>query len=623
MLLSLFLLPCLFSLSEAKKHEPRMIFSHHGTTMKMTLLPERHAPVQILLEEEPGTVTAVRSRHLVSYNFKNPQTPLQRHVLWKDCTDSETSYTDCHFNISLVHKTEKAGQVFMCGTNSGGTLCCEMNLSERSAVCAASEQTRRIVDSIGKFMIKEGEPSVLVESDEDSVLYVTYSGSQEYVGIHKFGPDRVGPANHNKEQHYVGLLLNKQRENPSQDRVFAFYREKNRDTSLDSRMWIPLVTQVCMADIGGPKKHMQFSWTSQMNARLFCGDPDRKQFFSELVHVATVEADRWQDTRVYGLFRNEWGMSAICVYTIGDIDNVFKNSPLRGESAGSQRNRHRECVADSTRIPLEVLKIIEENSEMEEWVRPVGNSGPIVFNHHQYTHVYVDSSLSKSVYRHPVLFLVLHNGAIHKVTQDQNQAVIIAEYRPFNHSAHEVNIILNPTSKKLYAHSGGELVQVDVLNCDQYGDSCEDCVLARDPYCIWKGPRCVPDTHGTQDLAQEKHATCPQPSKASGSARSNNITLTPMSQFLLRCPVSSLHAEYTWTHPQGVTRCSLSDQQCLFLVDRMGPEKVGAYKCVSEEGEYSKVVALYQVKLGNRAENHSSAPLVWLSLMTVLLALNK
>lgn len=50
-----------------------------------------------------------------------------------------------------------------------------------------------------------------------------------------------------------------------------------------------------------------------MNARLFCGDPDRKQHFSELIDVATVQAERWQDTRVYGLFKNEWWASIIAI----------------------------------------------------------------------------------------------------------------------------------------------------------------------------------------------------------------------------------------------------------------------------------------------------------------------
>ncbi|XP_034536799.1 semaphorin-7A [Notolabrus celidotus] len=620
------LFPCLFSFAEANSHLPRMILSEKDIAMKRKDLPGDHAHLQVLLVGEPDTLTAVGRNHLTSFDFKNPQqTPLQRKVLWKACTDY-ASDTDCNFNISVVHKEEKANKVFMCGTNSGGTLCCDVNLTESSPACIASEKTVSINTSIRKFIIKEGEASVLVESNKQSDLYMTYSGSQENVGIHKFGPNRVGPANHNREQHYVGLLISRQRDNSVQDRVFAFYKDKNRDTSLDSQMWIPFVTQVCMSDNGGPKKHMQFSWTSQMNAKLFCGNPDSKQYFSELVHVAAVQADHWEDTRVYALFRNEWGMSAVCVYTIKDIHKVFMNSPFKGGSTVSPANRYRECVPDSTKINLDVLKMIEENSEMEDWVRPANNSGPILFNRHRYTHIYVDSSLNRNTDHHPVLFLPLHNGAIHKVMQNLSQTSVIAEYRPFNHSTHIVNVIPDPASRKLYANSRGELVQVDMSNCTQYGDSYEDCILASDPYCSCKTPHCNPEYLRTQQKVAEGNRAirskvhCPGQGESGAVKGDNIIRLASKSSHFLRCPVSSLHAEYTWIHPDGRTPCSLSDQQCLFLIDRMGPEKVGTYKCESVEKWNRKVVAQYELK--NRAASLSSVHL-WVCLVTVLLALNK
>ena len=48
------------------------------------------------------------------------------------------------------------------------------------------------------------------------------------------------------EHYYVGLVLSRQEDNPMQDKVYAFYKEKNRDKGLDSEMWLPFVTQVCM-----------------------------------------------------------------------------------------------------------------------------------------------------------------------------------------------------------------------------------------------------------------------------------------------------------------------------------------------------------------------------------------
>lgn len=60
------------------------------------------------------------------------------------------------------------------------------------------------------------------------------------------------------------------------------------------------------SDRGGSKQMLQLKWTSLLSARLFCGEAERKLYFSELVGVATVEAQPWSDTRVYALFRNEW-----------------------------------------------------------------------------------------------------------------------------------------------------------------------------------------------------------------------------------------------------------------------------------------------------------------------------
>nr|XP_020514341.1 semaphorin-7A-like [Labrus bergylta] len=605
-------------------HAPRMRFSNTDPSMKRTLLPGDQTSVQILPGGEPDTVTAVGPKHLISLNFKNPlQAPVQRTLLWKDCIISKTSTTDCDFNITAVQKREEGDQAYVCGTNGRETLCCDVILSAPSPECRTSEKMRSIQGSIRKFIMKEGEPSVFVESETNADLYTTYSGSQENVGVHKFGTNRVGPANHNKEQHYVGLVISRQAEDPSQDKVFAFYKEKNRDSDLYSGMWLPFVSQVCMSDRGGPKKHMQYIWTSQMNARLYCGDPDSKQHFSELVHVAAVHAEHWQDSRVYALFQNEWGMSAVCVYRVKDFHNIFTNSPFKGGSAGSQVDRRRACVPDSTAISLDVLKSIEENSEMEEWVKPADSSRPLVFDRHRYTHISVD----KRNQRHPVLFLSLHNGAIHKVTQSQNQTFVIAEYETFKHNTSILNMILNQNSMKLYAASRSELVQVDVTNCAQYGDRCEDCVLARDPNCGWALNRCVPVTlDSLQDVAQGKHDICPTFSKLQdpGLGESDAVQDVPYkSKYFLQCPVSSLHAEYTWLHPKGSKSCSLKEQECLLLIHSMSPEQDGTYTCESEEKGYKKVVVKYQLKLQNGAAGHSPRLLLCVCLMAVLLVLNK
>ncbi|XP_031602310.1 semaphorin-7A-like isoform X1 [Oreochromis aureus] len=608
----LFLLLC--SRIEANfASSPRMIFTEKETAMKRFSLPQ-DPPVQILLEEQPDTALAVGKTYLNTYNFQN-QKKSHKSMRLENCN------SDCSYNITLVHLMEDANQLFVCGATDDETVCCNSNFTEQPSICKES-----LIKDISTFKIKEGDLSALAESEQSTDLYLTRSGYDESVGIHKFGKARVRPKNHHKEQYYVGLVLSKREEDPSQSRVYGFYREKNKDTGLFSEMWLPFVTQVCMTDVGGPRNNLQFTWTSQMNARLFCGDPERKQHFSELVDVSTVDADRWQDTKIYALFRNQWGMSAVCVYTIEAINNIFKNSPFKGYTK-DQMDRPRTCVNDSTKLQVDTLKKIDKTSEMEQLVHPVGNSGVLLFNHHKYTHIQVDSKPNSRSRNQNVIFLSLNNGGIQKVLHNESHTFVIAEYRPFSHEAHIFSLILHQTSKKLYVNIASELVQLDIANCSQYGDTCQDCMLSRDPYCGWDGTHCTPDSNGRwhdaatgnlgicgDDTTQEFTSPIPNPEK-------NEVRLH--AKHFLRCSMSSRHAQYSWQHLQNSSSCIWKADQCLYFINSMGPEQEGTHTCVSEEMGYRKVLAQYQLQLQELQESKAVGqqlnPIIWCCLSVVLI----
>lgn len=46
--------------------------------------------------------------------------------------------------------------------------------------------------------------------------------------------------------------------------------------------------------------------------------------------------------------------------------------------------------------------------------------------------------------------------------------------------------------RKLLVGLPDELALVDLQSCQSYNQSCEHCVLARDPYCAWAEARCMP-----------------------------------------------------------------------------------------------------------------------------------
>ncbi|XP_049573054.1 semaphorin-7A isoform X2 [Syngnathus scovelli] len=618
----------LWLLANVSSLDPRMIFTKEELTLKSVMLPEG---VHTLLfpERDYNKIMAVGKRHLIPLNFHSPsKAPVERNLLWAECIKNEASANNCNYEVMLAHEREDASRVFLCGTDGAETLCCDTP-SEKPPVCTLADDLKRIQKSIRGFVLKDAEHSALVESAEGSSLYVTYSGSQEFVGVHKFGKNRVGPANHDKavvlpvEQHYLGLVMSKRKDEPLQDKVYAFYKERNKDLNVWSSTWLPYISQFCLADMGGPKNNLQFTWTSQMSARLSCGDPMSKRQFYEMVDIATVHAERWQDTRVYALFRNEWDMSAVCVYAMQDIQDVFSNSPFKGSD--HQRGRSRQCVADSTRLSMDILKMTQMNSEMEKLVKPLKNSGPLLISHHVYTHILTDTDSAKE---HTLLFLTRKCGGVDKLAVNNSTAFIIAEYRPFSQRAHIDSITLHPSSKQLYISSHRQIVQMDVADCNHYGDMCEECVLARDPYCGWDSTGCTATTTTSgkvvQDVNSGNYHLCrsslhPHFSKVidRSSMPEMPVTLSHGSQYVLRCPMGSHHAQYSWHHEDGgVTPCSWSSYGCLLLIDK---EQEGAYTCVSEERGFSRVLARYAVKGSATSARPSIGLLFWFCALTALI----
>lgn len=65
-----------------------------------------------------------------------------------------------------------------------------------------------------------------------------------------------------------------------------------------------------------------------------------------------------------------------------------------------------QCASDSKQLSYEDLRSIEKGSEMLQLVHPVKNSSPLIFKHHSYTHISVDSSQNSNGH-FPVLFLSL------------------------------------------------------------------------------------------------------------------------------------------------------------------------------------------------------------------------
>ncbi|KAK0133744.1 Semaphorin-7A [Merluccius polli] len=373
---------------------------------------------------------------------------------------------------------------------------------------------------------------------------------------------------------HLGLVAN------GQDKVYAFFKEKHPAESLESDMWLPFVAQVCMADKGGNKNILEYRWTTHLKARLFCGDRASGQHYPELVDVSFLHKEDGALSAVYALFWNEWSMSAVCVYSIDDIEKVFKTSAFKANKAPVPDQRPGTCTYNS-QTDKQMLTFMQKQPEVVDRVRSMNNAGPLLVSQHRYTHILLDTA-----HTHTLLYLSLVSGRVHKVLDNKTRAFIIAEYRPFTDKAHILDMILHKPTRKLYVSSSKEVVQVDVQSCEKYGPQCEDCVLARDPYCGWNGHQCVEATSETlQDVEKGDHTICLS-SKEHKEPRSISAPLG-FSVFM-RCPVSSRHAEYTWHRPGNITTtCDVIEKsECNVLIERVVLEDGGVYRCMEEERGY-------------------------------------
>ncbi|MBN3280079.1 SEM7A protein, partial [Polyodon spathula] len=290
---------------------------------------------------------------------------------------------------------------------------------------------------------------------------------------------------------YIAITSVSRKDDPLNDKIYTFFQEKNPDTSPDADPWISRVAQVCKVDQGGSRSILHSMWTSFLKARLACGVPSENFFYNRLQEVYVLHAENWTDSRVYGVFSSAWNMTAICIYSIKEIDSVFTHSQFQGYSGVIPNPRPGTCVNNSQTLKDNVLKMAKDHPEMSDWIQPIVKAAPFMISDRHYRKIQVDRVTVPCQKSHNVLLLATDNGLIHKVLEVNHSPFIIAEIHPFKNKSHIQSMILDSTTKKLYVGSNYEVVEIDLQSCEQYGDGCEQCILSRDPYCGWSNNKCA------------------------------------------------------------------------------------------------------------------------------------
>nr|XP_019933767.1 PREDICTED: semaphorin-7A [Paralichthys olivaceus] len=521
----------------------------------------------------------------------------------------------CENVITVIEKFQDS--TFVCGTNGFKPQCWKLFSS-------VNNQSHEVVESyegtgISPLVYTQNSLSLTVEgdlyaaaavdTDRSSLQFRRRAGRRANVWMYE---------NWVSEPTFISASWVKRIEDPDQEKIYIFFWEKNSDHSPEADPWISRVARVCKVDEGGSKRFFQNMWTSFLKARLVCGFPEESLYFNRLLDIYVIHAEDWRNTKVYALFSSSWNSTAVCIYSVGMIEEIFENSTFKGYKKNIPKPRPGTCVKNSRSLPLTTVNMVKEYPEMTDWVHSVQYTAPFYISSSSYIKIAVDQVQAVDQHRYNVLLLATDSGKVHKILEAGSEAFIISETQLSNSSTVQ-SMKLDFKKKKLVVGFAEKISIMDLQRCQQYNNSCAECVLARDPYCAWTQLGCNPNVPGgIQNVMTGETSVCSESVGGNGDlllleprkvSRTKRDIVSPSPEnlgavhsvplgvpFYLSCPIDSYHAVYTWKHRDQSSPCLQMQSNCLHLIPAMAEENYGTYECVSKEKDYTKVVKKYHLK---------------------------
>ncbi|XP_046890503.1 semaphorin-7A [Hypomesus transpacificus] len=524
-------------------------------------------------------------------------------------TTGEQTCTEepCQNVITVIQHFQDS--VFVCGTNGHKPQCWKL-------YSRIDNKTHEIVESyegigISPHVYTHNSLSLTVEGDLYAAAPLDGDGSS--LQFRRKAGSRTNVWMYDtwvSEPTFISANWIQRSDDPHNEKIYVFFREKNSDNSPEADPWISRVARVCKIDEGGSKRFFQNMWTSFLKARLVCGIPKESLYFNRLQDIFVLHSEDWKASKVYGLFTSSWNSTAVCIYSMEEIDRIFENSTFKGFDKEIPNPRPGKCVSNSKTLPLDTINVVKDHPEMSDWIHSIHPRIPFYISSNNYTKIAVDQVQAADEHMHNVLLLATDSGKIHKILEDGSEPFIISEIQSSNHSDIIRSIKLESAKRKLVVGFSEQISTLDLERCQDYNGSCEDCVLARDPYCAWSKSGCTPTVPGSiQNILDGQTSVCRKTTEESKKLnRTKRETQPPSSAplvavhkvpqnapFYLSCPIDSYHAVYTWEHGGHSKPCLPMQANCLHLIPAMTEENYGHYICVSKERDYNKTVKEYQL----------------------------
>lgn len=542
------------------------------------------------------------------------------------CQMKGKSAEECDNFIRTLHTMEDS-KMLVCGTNAFNPVCDYMTLTNGTLSLERKTQTGR-----GKIPFDPYQRfATFMDGDTlYSAASTNFLGTESV--FQRFG---LNPVKTELKRSWlndptmISIILIEASKNSSKGEdgnVFLFFYE-NAVEELHGSIPVSRIARVCKSDLGG-KRTLQQKWTSFLKARLNCpfGDVGSPSLVQD-VFLLSDEND-WRNSVFYATFISnsepscDCSHSAVCAYKLSDISQVFSGRFLTELDTGNWDIYTGEepspypgsCIDDEMRasgltsslsLSDTTLLFVKNHPLMEGVVTPMTGK-PLLFKPMtHFSNIVVDQVTSLDGQQHLIMFIGTDTGWLQKAVKFEGEGGrIIEELQLFKEPQPVDFLQLSSKTGHLYSGTSNAVVQINVRDCSRY-TSCDDCLLARDPYCGWDQIRSqcasvfgASNSSMIQSLSNGDITMCP-PSESKKKPVTVYFNVN-ISQLLPCSPDTNLPIIWYFSHnvlhfgPQ-FTVLSLG------LIIRPSYSDAGLYRCETVEAVkgrvHRKTIAQYLVKV--------------------------
>ncbi|XP_046873228.1 semaphorin-4D isoform X4 [Hypomesus transpacificus] len=637
---------------------PRISWKHEEVNLIEFSEPGVFNYSTLLMSEEKEVLYVGAREAIFELNIRNvsirnnkvqwtvPQTPMMMCM-----AKGKSKETDC-LNYIRVLQVLDEDRLYVCGTHAFQPLCDNLSLKDFSL-------EGRAEDGRGKcsFDPSQSFTTIMVDGELYSGTAYNFLGSEPIISRYPLSQSLLRTEYSTSwlnEPSFVFADVIREGKNSAdgeEDKIYFFFTEVSVEYEFYGKLLIPRVARVCKGDLGG-QRTLQKKWTSFLKAKLVCSMPELNFVFNVVHDVFILKTPDRRETVIYGVFTSQWanvGLSAVCAYNMTSVEEVFSKgkymqkatveqshtkwvryngitpTPRPGACINNQ-NRLRN-ITSSLHLPDKTLQFVKDHPLLEDPVLPIGNGPQLITKDVNYTQIVVErvQALNNNVY--DIIFTGTDKGVLHKSVVYEGEVHTVEEIQLLQNSEPIQNLLLSSQGTgSIYAGSNSGIVQSPTAFCEKY-TSCEDCILARDPYCAWNPDTTVcinifhTSTKTHRNLIQSLNGDADKcPSALSLSVDEyQSVTVTLWSSVELPCTVRSNLAQILWmVNGSGLTEGSrgfhlLGDTG--LLIHSVAPKDQGFYECWSLETaagkNFTRLLAGYILSLGKAPSqsSHSTVPL--------------